>query len=114
MELFGVSAHVRDVCERLAAHGHVALAPDLYHRSAPGVELAADDDGRRRGFELLHRLTREQALDDVQAAVDHLRARGFEIAGMVGLSVGGHVASLAASRLRLPAVAVLYAGWLRT
>ncbi|MEV4423592.1 dienelactone hydrolase family protein, partial [Patulibacter sp. NPDC049589] len=38
MELFGVSAHVRDVCERLAEQGHVALAPDLYHRTAPGIE----------------------------------------------------------------------------
>jgi carboxymethylenebutenolidase len=114
MELFGVSAHVRDVCERLAAQGHLALAPDLHHRSAPGIELPADEDGRRRGFELLHQLTREQALADVAAAVEHLEGRGCRIAGMVGLSVGGHVAYLAATRLPLPAVAVVYGGWLTT
>ncbi|GIH46652.1 carboxymethylenebutenolidase [Microbispora rosea] len=50
MELFGVSAHVRDVCERLAADGYLALAPDLYHRDAPGIELPHDAAGRERGF----------------------------------------------------------------
>ncbi|GAB3153458.1 hypothetical protein FLX08_34985 [Microbispora hainanensis] len=76
MELFGVSAHVRDVCERLAVDGHVALAPDLYHRDASMVELPHDAAGRERGFELLHRMTRDHAVDDVRAAVGHLRTRG--------------------------------------
>ncbi|MEV4326312.1 dienelactone hydrolase family protein [Microbispora rosea] len=112
MELFGVSAHVRDVCERLAADGYLALAPDLYHRDAPGIELPHDAAGRERGFELLHRMTRDQAVDDVRAAMDHLRARGCARVGMVGLSVGGHVAYLAAARLDLAAVAVAYGGWI--
>lgn len=114
MELFGVSAHVRDVCDRLAELGYLALAPDLYHRSAPGIELPADACGRERGFELLHRLTREQAIDDVRAALDHLSTRGVDAAGMVGLSVGGHVAYLAATDLALPAVVVAYGGWITT
>lgn len=38
--VFGLSAHVREVCERLAGVGFLALAPDLYYRGAPGVELA--------------------------------------------------------------------------
>jgi len=42
MELFGLSAHVREVCERLATLGFVAVAPDLYHGMAPGTS------GRRR------------------------------------------------------------------
>lgn len=113
MELFGVSAHVRDICDRLASVGYVALAPDLYHRSAPGVELAADDRGRARGFELLQQLTRAQALDDVRAAIAWLGPRA-PLAGMVGLSVGGHVAYLAAAHLDLPAVAVFYGGWVPT
>ncbi len=52
MELFGLSAHVRDVCERLAGLGYLALAPDLYHRSAPGVEppnQPQDRSPRRHG-----------------------------------------------------------------
>jgi carboxymethylenebutenolidase len=114
MELFGLSAHVRDVCERLAALGFVALAPDLYHRTAPGADLAEDAAGRERGFELLHRQTREQVLDDIAAAIDRLRADGSPAVGMVGLSVGGHVAYLAAAEFDLPAVAVVYGGWLPT
>ncbi len=114
MELFGVSAHVRDVCDRLAGLGYLAVAPDLYHRSAPGIELTEDDRGRTRGFELLNQLTRRQAIDDMQAALDYLHARGSRIAGMVGLSVGGHVAYLAATELDLPAVAVVYGGWIPT
>lgn len=114
MELFGLSAHVRDVCERLARLGYLALAPDLYHRSDPGVELPENADGCARGFELLHRLNRQQALADVEAARTWLQARGNTVTGMVGLSVGGHVAYLAATELDLPAVAVAYGGWIPT
>lgn len=114
MELFGVSAHVRDVCERLASLGYLALAPDLYHRTAPGVELPAEDTGRERGFALLHQMTRQQVVDDVRVARDYLDARSSGVAGMVGLSIGGHVAYLAAAELDLPAVAVVYGGWIPT
>ena len=114
MELFGLSAHVRDVCERLAALGFVALAPDLYHRTAPGMELAEDAAGRERGFHLLHQQTRAQVLQDIAAAIDWLHTDGSTAVGMLGLSVGGHVAYLAATAFDLPAVAVIYGGWLPT
>lgn len=116
MELFGVSAHVRDVTERLAGLGFVAAAPDFYHRSAPGAELGHDEAGIERGFELLNQLTRQQALDDVRATMDYLRAGGSVGIGMVGLSVGGHIAYLAATELELElaAAVVLYGGWLPT
>ncbi len=114
MELFGLSAHVRDVCDRLATGGFVAVAPDLYHRTAPGVELAEDAAGRERGFQLLHQQTREQVLRDIAAAIARLHADGSAAVGMVGLSVGGHVAYLAATKFDLPAVAVIYGTWLPT
>lgn len=114
MELFGVSGHVRDVCDRLAGLGYLALAPDLYHRSAPGIELPEDAEGREQGFALLNQLTREQALTDVAAGLGYLHAAGCARIGMVGLSVGGHVAYLAASALDLQAIAVAYGGWIPT
>ena len=115
MELFGISAHVRDVCERLADLGYLALAPDLHHRHASMVELPEDDGGRARGFALLHRMTRPTVLADLQAALDYLYLRcGAGVAGMVGLSVGGHVAYLAATALELPAVVIAYGGWIPT
>lgn len=114
MELFGVSAHVRDVCERLAALGYRALAPDYHHRTASGIELPEDSAGRNRGFALLQQMTRPQAIADTRAAIEHLCADGDARVGMVGLSLGGHIAYLAASELDLAAVVVAYAGWIPT
>lgn len=113
-QLFGVDGPVRRFARRLAGAGYTAVVPDLYHRDAPGVDLPMDDDGRRRGFELLHRLSREEVVRDVAAAMRYLRgtaAAGRNV-GMVGLSMGGHVAYLAACRLDLSATAVLFPGWL--
>jgi carboxymethylenebutenolidase len=113
-QLFGVDEPVRRFARRLAGVGYTAVVPDLYHRDAPGVELPADDNGRRRGFELLHGLRREEVVRDVAAAMRYLRETpsAWGPVGMVGLSMGGHVAYLAACRLDLAGTAVLFPGWL--
>src|SRR4051794_21644282 len=113
-ELFGVTDHVRDVAARLAALGLTAVAPDLHHRTEPGVELAHDDDGRRHGFALLERMTRAGALADMAAAAQRLRDDGCERVSAVGLSMGGHVAYLAATEVDLDTVVVAYGGWIPT
>jgi carboxymethylenebutenolidase len=113
-EIYGITGHVRGVCERLAGIGYVALAPDVHHRTAPWVELAEDEAGLARGFELLHQLTREDALEDVRAAIDFLRIGGSDRIGMLGLSVGGHLAYLAASEFDLAAAVIAYGGWIPT
>ncbi len=78
------------------------------------MELAEDAAGRERGFQLLHQQTREQVLRDIAAAIARLHADASAAVGMVGLSVGGHVAYLAATEFDLPAVAVIYGGMLPT
>jgi carboxymethylenebutenolidase len=113
-EIYGITGHVRAVCERLADMGYVALAPDVHHRAAPWVELAEDEPGLARGFEFLHQLTRDDALRDLRAAIDHLRVIGSDRIGMVGLSVGGHLAYLAASEFDLAAAVIAYGGWIPT
>jgi carboxymethylenebutenolidase len=114
MEMFGVTAYVRDVADRIAALGYVAYAPDFYHRVAPGIELEADDAGRARGLELAGTLTRTDALADLRAAIDLLRARddATGAVAMLGMSFGGHIAYLAATQLDLATTVVLYGGWL--
>ena len=105
-ELFGVTAHVRDVCERLAATGLAALAPEFIR----GAELPHNAAGRDRGFALLAELTRSQVLADAHAAADFL---GGDVA-LLGLSLGGHIAYLAATELPATHLIALYPGWLTT
>ena len=42
-EAFGVNAHIRDITERYARAGFIAVSPDLFHRTAPGFEGRYDD-----------------------------------------------------------------------
>ena len=87
-ELFGVNPDIRAVVDDLATAGHLAIAPEFYHRDAPpGHWLARDAEGRRVGFDYLHRVTRDQALADAAAAVNWLRSQPrIEEVAMVGFS----------------------------
>lgn len=113
-ELFGVSPDIRGIADDLAAAGYLTIAPEFYHRDAPpGRWLERDDGGRREGFGYLHRLTRQQALDDAAAAIGWLQAQPqVDRVAMVGFSAGGHLSYLAACRLPVSRTAVLYGGWL--
>jgi carboxymethylenebutenolidase len=113
-QLFGVTADIRGFADRLARSGYVVVAPDFHHRTAPGVELPVNEDGRARGFTLMRELTRDGVVADVAAALAYLRGRDDTsgVAGVLGVSLGGHLAYLAATRLAIPVTLVLYAGWL--
>jgi carboxymethylenebutenolidase len=115
-ELFGLTDVQRDAAERVAAMGHVAIAPDILHRRAPGGPLTEDEEGRRQGLALIDQLTRLELVSDVRdalhAAGDHPSADPGASPIAVGMSYGGHVALLAAARLDLRACVAMYAGWL--
>lgn len=113
-ELFGLTPYMRAVTDRLAGLGLHAVAPDFYHRTAPGFSAAADAEGRSRGFALLDRLTREEVAADVRAVVSSLEDDEGTVGrpSMAGFSVGGHLAYYAATQLPLAAVALVYPGWL--
>jgi carboxymethylenebutenolidase len=95
-EIFGLSPYIREVCERVAGLGYVALAPDLYWRIEPGVAI---DEREPEGFEqalgYMSRLDFEKAVDDSVAALDHLR-RLPEVrragVGVMGFCLGGGLA----------------------
>ena len=74
-EVFGVNGWVRSVADRLAAHGHPALAVPLFARTAPDLELAYDASDLAEGRRHKDATTSEQILADVAAAVSWLRAR---------------------------------------
>lgn len=102
-EIFGVNPHIRQVTDRLAAPGYLALAPALYDPVEPGVELAYDGDSLRRGRELRDRLGYDRALACIDAARQRL-ANECSRVGVVGFCWGGTLAFLANTRLGLPAV----------
>ena len=102
-EIFGATAHIRDVADRFAAAGFTAMAPAFFDVLQPGVELAYDDAGMRRGRALVGELGLDGALAIVGAATHWLRESGHRV-GAVGYCWGGTVAFLAATRLGLPAV----------
>jgi carboxymethylenebutenolidase len=107
-EVFGVNAHIRDVCDRFAAAGYGAVAPALFDRLARGVELDYDEDGISRGRELALALGWEQPLLDVAAAARALERQGR--VGYVGYCWGGSISFLAGCRLDAVACAAIYYG----
>jgi carboxymethylenebutenolidase len=107
-EIFGVNAHIRRVAEDYAGLGYVALAPALFDRVRPGIELGYDEAGITEGRSLRGRIGPEVPLADLQATIDE--AVKFGKAGIVGYCWGGSLAFLAAMRLDGLACAVGYYG----
>lgn len=101
-EIFGVNAHIRDVVERFAEAGYVAIAPAFFDHVESDVELDYDAAGIARGRALISELDIDQVMADVGSAADSIRSAGK--IGVVGYCWGGTIAMLAASRLGLPAV----------
>jgi len=107
-EIFGVTNHIRNVCDRFAAQGWVAVAPALYDRVGRGHELPYGEQGIAQGRALKAGVTETQALADVEAAVDYLRPKGK--VAVVGFCWGGTLAWLSAARLQGVSAAVAYYG----
>lgn len=100
-EIFGVNAHIRSVTDRFADAGFVAVAPALFDRIEPGVELDYDQEGVVRGQAIAWgTLALDDALADVTAAADALGAEltDPDRVGVVGYCYGGMLAAAMASR----------------
>jgi carboxymethylenebutenolidase len=113
MEIFGINSHIRDVTERVAREGYVALAPDFFHRTHPGLELGYSDDEMQKGFEPYGALQADQMLADARAAIAWLRARDDvrgDRLGAMGFCVGGHMTYLCACETDIAAAASFYGG----
>lgn len=105
-EVFGVNGHIRDVCDRFAAHGYAAVAPALFDRVRRGVELDYDQAGIAEGRELATAIGWDDPVTDIRAAAEALRPDGG--VGVVGYCWGGSWAWLAACRLDAGAGACYY------
>jgi carboxymethylenebutenolidase len=116
-EIFGVNSHIRDVTERVAREGYVALAPDVHHRVAAGQELGYDDAGMQEGMQVIPKLTAEGVSADLAASMKLLGerkdVRGDRI-GVMGFCIGGHIAYYAACTTGVRAAASFYGGGIAT
>jgi len=113
MEIFGINAHIRDVTERVAREGYVALAPNFFHRSAPDIEVGYDEAGMAAGIAELHKLRADQMIADARAALAFLRARPDvrrDRIGATGFCIGGHMTYLTAAETDVAAAASFYGG----
>jgi carboxymethylenebutenolidase len=97
MEAFGLNGHLKDVTERIAREGYVAIAPDLYHREpervVPYTEL-------QKAIGIMNRLQDSKVMDDVGAVISHLKAQSYakpEAIGVTGFCMGGRFTYLSAA-----------------
>lgn len=110
-EIFGVNPGIRAKCDHWASRGYVAVAPELFWRFAPGVELDADKPEEfRQAIDLMGRLDQAIAVRDLEAAIRFARgAVGDGKVGAVGYCLGGRLAYLVASRTDADASVGYYA-----
>lgn len=112
-EIFGVNTHIRAVAEQYALDGFVVLAPDLFWRATPRVDLGYDGADREQALALMQGYAAGDALADVAAGVAALRARPEVAAarvGALGYCMGGRLAYLAAAGTDVDAAVAYYGG----
>jgi carboxymethylenebutenolidase len=111
-EIFGVNQGIRRKCDSLAAAGYLAIAPDLFWRLEPGVELDADvPEQFQQALALMGRFDQDLAIRDLEATIRAARARlgeGGKV-GVVGYCLGGRLAYLVAARTDADASVGYYA-----
>lgn len=109
-EAFGVNAHIRDVTQRVAREGYAAIAPELFHRTAPpGFEGGYDDFASVMPH--TQAVTETGAANDIQAAFDWLRRHSQVMPdriGSIGFCMGGRLSFLACATVPLRAAVSFY------
>jgi carboxymethylenebutenolidase len=106
-EIFGVTNHMREVCDRFAAEGYEAIAPSLFDRAEPGFEAnVITPDVQQHGLSLANRTPFDQVGADLQACIDKLAGPVFA----VGFCWGGVAAWVASARCQNLAAASCFYG----
>lgn len=111
-EIFGVNEGIRRKCDKWAARGYLAIAPDLFWRLEPGVELDPDvPEEFRQALELMGKFNQDQGVRDIDAAIHEARKRlgGKGKVGCVGFCLGGRLAFMTSSRTEVDASVGYYA-----
>ena len=110
-EIFGVNDHIRDVADGFAADGFAVIAPALFDRAEPGVQLGYVGPDRDRGLAIHADVGWDGPVLDIAAAVAALAPAGR--VGVVGYCWGGSLAWLAACRLDVDCSVGYYGGQIK-
>lgn len=108
-EIFGVNSHIRGVCDGYAGDGYTVLAPALFDRVEPNIQLGYQPEDITRGREIRGKIGWDTMVMDMRAAARALQAEKLRI-GVIGYCMGGSMAWLTATRLDGVVAAVGYYG----
>jgi len=107
-EIFGANQHIRKTADLYASNGYLAIAPALYDRVEPNVELGYTGDDPKKGMEIRAKTELPKTLLDIEAAVDYVKSAGK--VGVVGYCWGGSLTFAAACKIPGVAAAAGYYG----
>ncbi|MGK7943090.1 MAG: dienelactone hydrolase family protein [Microcystaceae cyanobacterium] len=116
-EIFGVNDHIKDVTQRIAEQGYVAIAPAIYQRQIKGFETGYTDKDIEIGRDYKNKTKASELLSDIQATINYLyqlpqvKAEGV---GTIGFCFGGHVTYLVATLPDIKATASFYGAQIPT
>ena len=109
-EIFGINSHIRDVTERFGRQGFLAVAPELFHRTAPGFETGYAQSDMGAAFGQMQQMTDAGLEADIRAAHKWLRDAGQSRICSTGYCMGGRVSCLAAITVPLSCAVSYYGG----
>ncbi len=110
-EIFGVNAGIRRKSDKLAEDGYLALAPDLFWRLEPNVELDPDiPEQFQKALAMMGKFDQDGGVRDLEAAIKYAReSEGCAKVGVVGYCLGGRLAYMTAARTDADASVGYYA-----
>lgn len=108
-EAFGVNHHIRSVCDRLAAEGFLAAAPELFHRLGRRIEIPYGE--RKEIMPYLSKLTNEEIIFDVRETInflENLPTADTTKISTIGFCVGGFASAFTATKLKIDKMISFY------
>lgn len=100
-EIFGVNPGIRKKCDDWATKGYLALAPDLFWRLQPGIELDPDiPEQFQQALGWMNQFDQTKGIEDIESTIKAARAKlgGTGKVGAVGYCLGGRLAFMTATR----------------
>ena len=98
-EIFGINAGIRRKCDKLAEEGYFAVAPDLFWRMEPGIELDPDIEPEfEAALDWMNKFDQDAGVRDIEATIKWTRGETGGKVGAVGYCLGGRLAYMTAAR----------------